>query len=341
MCSWSKTRCGTSSIFPTRATYLSIRFYANIPQPRPNSPPKSTTTHPSAKPSISTRSPLVPLQSVLPTESHASRINPPSSTHSPPLKLPSRAPTLPAYKHYYSTGKAYLSFYKTGLKAIWTNFKLIRALPNKVSSKNAAEILAATQNGTLSRANFQLILRTSRDLWNLPTFGLIFLICGEFTPLVIVFMTGLVPRIIWIPKQVQSAREKVEKRRREAQRQGDFEMSARDIILQDQIPIQSSSEQKMTLKYIAQSLNLYSPVLDRYFPFLLLPALVRGRVNKRLEDLRVDDFAIARDGGVQSMSAEEVILACEERGMDVLEKEEDVLREQLSGWVERRKRNWR
>ena len=53
----------------------------------------------------------------------------------------------------------------------------------------------------------------------------------------------------------------------------------------------------------------------------------------------MDGFAIQRDGSVEMLEGEEVRMACEERGIDVLEKEERNLREDLKQWLKwRRKR---
>ena len=52
----------------------------------------------------------------------------------------------------------------------------------------------------------------------------------------------------------------------------------------------------------------------------------------------MDDFAIERDGGIKSLEKEEVRIACEERGIDVLGKEEGNLRADLKRWLYRRKR---
>ena len=70
---------------------------------------------------------------------------------------------------------------------------------------------------------------------------------------------------------------------------------------------------------------------------MLIPmSLVKRRVYRSLGELEVDDFAIERDGGVGRMNGEEVRMACEERGIDVLEKEERNLRRDLEQWMERR-----
>lgn len=259
-------------------------------------------------------------------------LNPPSTTHPPPLSLPEKLPELPKYKYYFRVGKAYGVFYKNGLKAIWTNYKLARALPNRIFSSTQAKVHQAVRNGVLSRADLQLIRRTRRDINKLPLFALIWLICGEFTPLVVIFFTGAVPRTIWIPKQVQEAREEAEKRRSK---------SNKESVLLPASPsnIESMPEelQRSLLRFLAQSLGLYPAWWDRWIPTAIPTSLVRRRVYKRLGELEVDDFAIERDGGVGKMGGEEVQLACEERGIDVLRKEERILRRDLEQWMERRR----
>lgn len=65
-------------------------------------------------------------------------------------------------------------------------------------------------------------------------------------------------------------------------------------------------------------------------------SLVRKRVYRRLRELELDDFAIERDGGVGMMEGEEVRMACEERGIDILGEGEMDLRGSLKQWIGRR-----
>ena len=165
------------------------------------------------------------------------------------------------------------------------------------------------------------------------------MICGEFTPLVIVFVTGLVPRIIWLPAQFRKKREKAEERRRVCQREGRFQHTAGEMILSNPSRSLTDSKGSNITIYVAQSLGLYSSVLDRFVPALIPPGIVRRRVDRRLKDLEVDDFAIVRDGGVKGMDKEEVAMACEDRGIDLLEREDIKLRKDLSEWIERRRKS--
>ena len=86
-------------------------------------------------------------------------------------------------------------------------------------------------------------------------FALIWLICGEFTPLVVLFFTGAVPPTIWIPKQVQKARERAEARRAkiEGPRLAPFAAPSWD----SDIESMPAELQRKVLKPCAQSLGLY------------------------------------------------------------------------------------
>ena len=190
-------------------------------------------------------------------------LNPPSTTHPPPLTLPEKLPALPIYKYYFRVGKAYGVFYKNGLKAIWANYKLAQALPHRIFSRGQAKVHQAVRDGFLSRADFQLIRRTRRDVNKVPLFALIWLICGEFTPLVVIYFTGAVPRTIWMPKQVQKAREEAENRRAKSKDAGVVVFAGPSW--QSDIEAMPEEAQRKVLKSYANFLGLY-PVWVRIFP---------------------------------------------------------------------------
>ena len=137
--------------------------------------------------------------------------------------------------------------------------------------------------------------------------------CGEFTPLVVIFFTAAVPRVLWIPKQVQKAQEEAEKRRSKA-RMESLSFSA-GLPRRPDLDSLSEQYQRGVLKFYAKSLDLYPDWWDRWVPTLMSTLLVRKRVYGRLEELEVDDFAIARCGGVGKMEGEEIQMACQERYM--------------------------
>ncbi|KAL8945190.1 MAG: hypothetical protein Q9211_000271 [Gyalolechia sp. 1 TL-2023] len=279
------------------------------------------------------RSTTVSLHQTKPPPGKSSNaLNPPASTLPPPLTLPTRPPNLSGtrrFTFYYQIGKAYLSFYKSGIKSIYQNYKILRQLRPRVPRGKSFE--QALRDGALSRAEYHLIKRTRRDAFRIPLFGLVLAICGEFTPLVVVSMglNGVVPRTCHIPRQIDGAREKAEARRRESFRHGTVtydEMGKFDDVQKLPKPI---------LAHIGRSLGLYSSLWDKVglTPTVLLPRRIREAVGR----IDVDDTAIQRDGGMKHLSEEEMKLAAEERGLDVVGKPLGEIRSVLVKWTEARK----
>ena len=93
------------------------------------------------------------------------------------------------------------------------------------------------------------------------------------------------------------------------------------------------------LLHIGRSLGLYSQWWDRLAEMGLggVPTLlIRQRVERRVAYFDADDFAIKRDGAVDLMEMEEVRIALEERGLDVLERNDTQLRQLLRSWLQAR-----
>ena len=154
----------------------------------------------------------------------------------------------------------------------------------------------------------------------IPLFALIYLACGELTPLVIVALSGIVPRTLWIPKQVHSTRTKISGRREkvfEAQRSS-----------RGSLPAPPGTADTVA---IGQILGAYPMWWDR------LPVtptwFIRRRVQQRLQAVELDDFAIERDGGVQGLEEEEMRMAADMRGLDGGQQDPVVLKKQLKNWL--------
>ena len=258
---------------------------------------------------------------------HNTNVNPPSSTLPGPLVLPVRAESQSAPSYFFSLGKAYLSFYKTGAKAVYTNFKASQSITSRLPPSTS--VSDALEKGLLSRAEWQLIWRSRQDIKKVPLFALVFMICGEFTPLVVLFMAGVVPRTCMIPKQVQMMREKREARRAQSFRDGTLDQASRNTPEVDDL-------KSFQLVHIGRSLGLYPALFDRLFGGFPTAAL-RARVRRWKEYLELDDVAIERNGGVQEMEMEEVRIAAEERGLDVLGKNDTQLKGVLNDWLAARK----
>jgi hypothetical protein len=67
--------------------------------------------------------------------------------------------------------------------------------------------------------------------------------------------------------------------------------------------------------------------------------LLRRAVGARMQYIALDDFLLVEAGGPGGLSSDEVMIACEERGIDVLGKSEEKLRAELQGWVKRQEKD--
>ncbi|KAI1469143.1 uncharacterized protein F4812DRAFT_470247 [Daldinia caldariorum] len=241
-------------------------------------------------------------------------LNPPASTRPPPLDLPTRDPSSSVFRYFYNLGKAYTTFYKTGVRAIFTNRKLLAQSPT--ASVPRPPISSATT--TLTRSDVLLRRRVRHDLACLPTFGVLLLVCGELTPLVVLLFPRLTPLTCRIPKQADALR-----RGSEARRAASFRgLRYRPAPVRGDDPAASG--------HICRALGLTYSLWDKVgidSPFSA--ALARRAVDQ----IAADDAMIRAGGGVEGIVDEEVVLACEERGIDVLGKPVDELRSQLADWL--------
>lgn len=136
-------------------------------------------------------------------------------------------------------------------------------------------------------------------------------------------MSGVVPRTLWLPKQLERARIKAQKRRRKSETDlGVEEASSPRALI-------GSGHQGM--RYLASRFSLYPAWLDTFFPSTIPIPFISGRVSKRLNMLDLDDFAIVRDGGSSGLLGEEIQMACDMRGID---GDEGKTRAALEKWLQ-------
>ncbi|KAK8087804.1 letm1-like protein [Apiospora hydei] len=251
-------------------------------------------------------------------------LNPPASTRPPPLDLPTRDPQASAFKFYYSLGKAYMTFYKTGLKAIFTNRRLLSELnhvfkgpPGLAKAPAAASAGASPIKPT--RAAVLLRERTSHDLARLPIFGVLVVVFGEFTPLIVLVFPTLTPLTCRIPKQTAKLREKAQRRR---------ESSLWN--LRHVGPDDAAAREKIAPGHVARSLGVGLSLWDKMG---VDPPFVKMRAQRAVRRLVADDFSIRDGGGVERLVEEEVVMACEDRAMDVASQSPAELRKKLAGWI--------
>jgi len=256
---------------------------------------------------------------------HNQKVNGPVTTLPPPLVLPVRGPDQGTISYYYRFGSAYIAFYKTGFKNVWHNYKASRTLQRTVlDAKCGGSLQRAVHSGLLTRSDFQLLVRSWHDVKRIPAFALVFIACGEFTPLVVLFISGVVPRTCQIPKQVRGDREKVEVRRKASFRELVVAPPAEDVGV--------GGLKREQLLHISRSLGLHSGWWPEGFG-LPPDGLLKAKIKGRAEYLDMDDYLIESDGGVGEMEMEEVRMALEERGLDVLGKNDEQLKMLLRSWL--------
>lgn len=99
-------------------------------------------------------------------------------------------------------------------------------------------------------------------------------------------------------------------------------------VLKNMTPVQ--------LMHLSCVLNQHSRVWDRVQ--LAPPAgLLRRSVGARVQYLALDDLLLVQSGGPTGLSSNELVIACEERGIDVLGKPEEKLRAELAGWIKKQR----
>lgn len=228
----ARSRCENPFHLQHRARYISGQSASNTssPSPRPGRQSQRRTTQSNALAPLSSQpSPQIRIgQGPEPTIDadtlHAVKglVQDLASTRPPPLTLPEAPhpyswprkgnwnPTRWDFKYLLALGKAYGKFYWTGIKQAYGNFKLMHQINRELHGTfpDAAARYGAVPE-RISYNDYELMVRAKRDMKKSIPFLLVFAICGEFTPLVIVALgSRVVPGTCVIPKQELQDRKK-------------------------------------------------------------------------------------------------------------------------------------
>ena len=202
--------------------------------------------------------------------------------------------------HLFQLGKAFLGFYKTGLKNVWSNYKEYQELRQRLGGRDVHDLVRDGDTPKISRREFQLYLRTRHDLKTLVPFALVFAVCGELTPLVIPALgTAVVPYTCRIPKQVHKDLQKTVSRIEDIERIGKDGMGSISL----------------GMAYI-HGLDPFGLCL-RNTPILgaLLWRLRTGpKLRQRIDDLVCDAKLIMNEGGADRLDPAELVQFCVEVG---------------------------
>ncbi|KAL2758093.1 hypothetical protein ACRALDRAFT_1068521 [Sodiomyces alcalophilus JCM 7366] len=267
------------------------------------------------------------------TSTHAPSltINPPASTRPPHLVLPVRDPSASKISHWISIGKAYVSFYKTGVKAVFANRRLLRdTLASKPESDRRPPpswYPARPPPASYTRADWVLLWRVRHDLVRVPLFALVLLICGEFTPLVVLALDGIVPYSCRLPRQIGASLSAAEARRRVSFTQLEIDYP-RGVLAEDD---GVGSARRAARVHVLRSLHLPGAMWDKlgFMP----PGMWFIKGQLRMGFLEGDDSLLMKDGALSDLVHEELRIACAERGIDVLGRGDGALRELLGDWL--------
>ena len=265
-----------------------------------------------------------------------SAANPPDTTRPPPLELPIRVANQSTVAYLFAIGKAYLTFYKTGLKNIYTNTRLLYNLTSGSGLPSDSPVSPSDTSSVASppvvhpvglvRSTELLRARWIHDIRRVPVFLILLFICGELTPFVVLALPGTVPFTCRIPRQVDKLQRQAEERRR-----GAFtDLHA----LRAELRARTGSEElsaTQVARHITRGLGLVSNLWER----VGIPApLAAAKARRRLAFLAQDDALLLQSGGVPALETPEMRLACVDRGIDVLGKSDDELAGLLTRWLE-------
>lgn len=231
-------------------------------------------------------------------------VNPPRTTLPPPLELPVRKLNDGRFSHLFKLGKAYIGFYKTGLKNVFLNRKLLKGKIEALPATDRPSVFKPNHiPQTFSRADWILLWRVRHDMARIPVFALVVLIFEELTPLVAYVFEGIMPYTCRLPQHLEKSRNKATARRQYALE----ELKWKNPDGVTQLSVAQS--------HILRSLNLVSSLWDRVG--LMPPGLWQLKGTSQLSFLEGDDVLLRKAGKLDRLAADEVLLACTQRGIDL------------------------
>ncbi|RMZ81522.1 hypothetical protein DV738_g2329, partial [Chaetothyriales sp. CBS 135597] len=234
------------------------------------------------------------------------------STRPPPLDMPAKQDGQSLLSYYYAVGKAYLAFYKTGLRNVrsnWHEYRELRAWIQPFTivaaaryggqqwktKKPVTDPATGVQTASnhipvphISRREFQLYYRTISDVFKLVPFTFVLLICGEFTPLaILLFGNSIVPLPCRIPAQ---------------QRQAMDNSHAFDF---NTPRLEHPWRRDMLFAYLVGQSRFARPLLPLMGSFYFHMVL-HGRLMRYWERIFCDTILIRREGGFAALSPTDV-----------------------------------
>lgn len=221
----------------------------------------------------------------------------------------------------------------------------------------------------LTRSEFQMLLRDKHDWSRVPVFGLLAAVFGEWLPLLVPFIPRAVPMTCRIPGQVAGLRKIAEERRRNVFREGKIAEPSGTTVEELQSRIKGANGQSSApqtsktalmpsteierqvllnsnlvavldprqMLFVSTSFGLHRRIYERLGTAPTTGSL-RRNITGRLTYLSIDDTLLLKQPNPEELlDDDEVLLACEDRGMDVLGIPVKQLRTNLGKWLRGRK----
>lgn len=241
-------------------------------------------------------------------------------------------------KELWATAKYLFKFYFNGVKQIWANRTLVKAVQARVSGGGSA----------LNREESQLIRTHEADMRKLPLFLFILLILEEALPLVVIWAPSLLPSTCILPNQLIKIRMGEEVKRAEAYQQLKQADSVKELL-----PVIEESSRGARLAQAHSGVEagdlfktLSSEELTKLAKVFSLStwggsAMIRRRLDSHIAYVRRDDQLMCADGGFGSIPqhVDALAKACGERGLRCSGIEHREMFESLRTWLRLTTRN--
>lgn len=265
-------------------------------------------------------------------------------------------------KKLLAIGKEYVKLYKSGITNVWKNNRESKRIKKTLLANNVHEltssvlekqgidrILTTVRNeqqaeaddkastsveiqkpseGNLTRAQYQLLLRTPMDFFKLPLFSIIFAIFFETTPLLVLIFPHIVPSTCLIPRQQKSEvlrnNRNINALKELAQKPTDSDAAHK--LFSRSVYNLSTAE----LRALSKSLNLFSSLIPMS---LISRSSLETKLKSHIEEIKCDDTLIGWYGGVWGLSTQELTKACHARAISTENLSEQEQKVRLFSWI--------
>lgn len=240
-------------------------------------------------------------------------------------------PILPA-NGLWARGKALAGFYKVGIVNSWRNRRISADIRRKYRVRNSHEFASAIEEtdhlraieevhlGVInekarsalpSREEFLTVVRSERDTRKVPLFAVVFAICFECTPLVLMVWPSLAPSTCYSVKYIQKLNSRYTRER--------LKLSNQDVSDATSVYMMPRPGLEVFYKCVLGG----STLAARIAPL----AYLRQKVARHITMVRADDCLIRR-GNIRDLIPEEMRRACAMRGLPL-----DAPPELLERWL--------